>query len=234
LNTIPSWQGLLAELAGAPLDPVPMPRKPSMVWPWLVWLIPTGLMFVPVVMSFYGQKLPAEITEAFPWILIPILLVSGLIVGMMATRSLRSQNADLALFGFTMIEPTSKLTRFTGEYQLVGRRHGRPVSVVIERPTRRIGASVVRVAAPSPSFELVGQGIQLFAKPGPSAALLGLLATICPSGLWDGVTVHGGPEGILVRRPALWTAFPSLEIERRWLYDLWLAEHLAAALTAHR
>jgi hypothetical protein len=234
MNTVPTWHGLLAELAGAPLDPVPMPPKQSFVWLWALWLIPTGLLFVPVIMSFWGQKLPVEITDSFPWILLPILLASGLVVGLMQARGLRAHNADLAYFGLTMIEPSSRLARLTGQYQLVGRRHGRPVGVLLERPTRRIGASVVSVGAPSPSFELVGQGAQLFAKPGPSAALLGLLATICPSGLWDGITVHGGPEGIFVRRPALWTAFPSIEIERRWLYDLWLAEHLAAALTAHR
>jgi hypothetical protein len=189
---------------------------------------------VPVVLSFSGRSLPAEITAAFPWIVLPILLAAGAIAFSMRARALRAHNADLALFGLVMHEPSSLLARMTGQYQLTGRRWGRSVGVLLEKPTRRIGPSVVSVAAPSPAFELVGQGVQLFAKPGPPAPLLGILAANCPTGPWDGVTVSGGSDGILVRRPALWTLLPDIERERRWLYDLWLAEHLAAALAAQR
>jgi hypothetical protein len=231
---VPTWHALLAELAAAPSDPVVTPPKRSLAWLWALWLILTGLLFVPVVLSFSGRSLPVEITNAFPWILLPIVLVAGAVVAVMQARALRAHNADLALFGFAAVEPSSLLARLTGQYQLTGRRWGRPVWVLLEKPTRRIGPSVVSVGAPSPSFELVGQGVQLFAKPGPPAPLLGFLATVCPAGPWDGVTVTAGPDGIIVRRRALWTPLPDVERERRWLYDLWLAERLATALTTHR
>ena len=85
-----------------------------------------------------------------------------------------------------------------------------------------------------PSFELVGRGAQLFAKLGPPPSLLALLATLCPPGFWDGVTVTAGPDGITVRRAATWIPFPDVERRRRWLYDLWLAERLAKALAPHQ
>lgn len=237
VSTVPTWHALLAELAGAPSEPVATTPKQSFVWLWALWLIPTGLVFVPVFLSFAGRSLSAEITGAFPWIAVPIVLASSAIVGLMQLRYRRSYDADIALFGLRELRPTSLLARLASSCQFTGRRWGRAVWISVEMPSRpagTIGESTVNVGAQLPFFELVGQGAQLFAKPGPPPALLALLASRCPAGFWDGVTVTAGPDGITVRRAATWTPLPDVERERRWLYDLWLAERLATALIVHR
>lgn len=237
MNTVPTWHALLAELASAPMDPVTTPPRQSFGWLWALWLIPTGMMFVPVFLSVSGQKLPRAITDAFPWIVVPILLVSGVIVGIMGSRAVRAYNADLALFGLGELRPASWLARLGNTSQFSGRRWGRAVWISVDMPSKpagAIGASIVNIGAQVLSFELVGQGVQLFAKAGPSAPVLAALATICPTGPWDGVTVTAGPDGITVRRAASWALRNHVERERQWLHDLWLAEHLAAALSAHR
>lgn len=232
VSTVPTWHALLGELAAAPPEPVATPPKQSFLWLWALWLIPTGLMFVPVLLSFDGRKLPVEITNAFPWVVMPILLMASAIGAVMMTRARRAYDADLALLGLRELRPASLLARLANTYQLMGCRWGRSVWIghdLPSKPAGTIGASTVNVGAQVPSFELVGQGAQLFAKPGPPPQLLAFLAPLCPAGFWDGVTVTAGPEGITVRRAASWAAFADVERTRRWLYDLWLAERLAAA-----
>jgi hypothetical protein len=102
--------------------------------------------------------------------------------------------------------------RFTGE------RHGRAVTVEIDS-----GASEVRVAGAAPVFEAKARDGKVRGKRRGElpAEIERKLAGVPASPGWRGVSVTGGPEGILVRRKPVG--------ERGWLPDLWLAERLARA-----
>jgi hypothetical protein len=104
-----------------------------------------------------------------------------------------------------------------GPTVLGGKRHGREVEVSID------GAdSYTQVAGSYPQFELRGKSQRLIAQGAVPAAARQVLEPLKASPYWTGVKVQSGSDGIRVQRKAT--------VERRWLYDLWLAERLAAAL----
>jgi hypothetical protein len=104
--------------------------------------------------------------------------------------------------------------RLIGPTVMAGERHGRSVEVRQEQ-----GHSKVTVHAAVPAFDARARDGRLRAKDA-SSALDSVLRTLPSSERWKGVSVHGGPEGIVVERKGDLGS---------WLCDLWLAERLADA-----
>jgi hypothetical protein len=176
--------------------------------------------------------------------LVPLLVGAALIAVLALLASLRvvgpgggleraytSMERSVEPLGLTMDErptvaasrrptpPYGLKTDVRGALRFSGRRHGRPVTVALEN-----GASEVRVAGAAPSFEAKARDGRVRGE--LPAAIEGTLAAVPGSPAWRGVSVSGGPDGILVRRKPV--------AERGWLPDLWLAERLAEAAGARR
>ncbi len=105
--------------------------------------------------------------------------------------------------------------RLFGPTVMRGERHGQKVEVHQEQ-----GASETTVHAPVPEFEARVRRGGFVVEDGASG-LAAALEAVPASERWKGVTVHGGPDGVVVARKG----DPSA-----WLCDLWLAEHLAERL----
>jgi hypothetical protein len=199
---------------------------------WAMW---GALMVVMLAPPILGA--PPALTSA---IMMLAAVLSIPLVYLMRERGMDAYNADLPLFGLEEVErPRMVLGRggavLMGQLALRGRRWGRAVFVTVDASSRKagtLGASVVTVAAPSPRFEITGDGGRLRAAPGAPAPVLLLLDAIGHAAPWHDITVRAGPEGISVSRGAAWRWLPSPEKERRWLYDLWLAEHLARVVSS--
>jgi hypothetical protein len=105
--------------------------------------------------------------------------------------------------------------RLFGPTAMMGERHGHKVEVHQEQ-----GGSETTVHAAVPEFEArVRRG--RFAAPEGASPAAAALEAVPASERWKGVTVRGGPGGVVVARQG----DPSA-----WLCDLWLAEHLADEL----
>jgi hypothetical protein len=105
--------------------------------------------------------------------------------------------------------------RLFGPTAMMGERHGHKVEVHQEQ-----GASETTVHAAVPEFEArVRRG--RFAEHNGASPAAAVLEGVPASERWKGVTVRGGPGGVVVARKG----DPSA-----WLCDLWLAEHLADEL----
>jgi hypothetical protein len=111
--------------------------------------------------------------------------------------------------------------RISGALVLSGERHGRAVTARLGEGERG-RASEVTVRAAVPEFEARSRDGRVRAAKGAPEAIAAALAAVPNSIRWKKVRVEGGPEGIVVTRKA--------GGQGDWLADLWLAEHLAAAL----
>jgi len=107
--------------------------------------------------------------------------------------------------------------RLRGPTVVGGPRHDRPVEVTIASGRSE---TVVRgdfgtwsVSVERQRFRAAGEGV----PPG----VLAFLESLAASSQWTGVKVQSGAGGIRVTRKS--------SAELAWLYDLWLAEQLAAA-----
>jgi hypothetical protein len=105
--------------------------------------------------------------------------------------------------------------RLVGPTVMVGERHGRTVEVHQEQ-----GRSETTVRGSVPRFEAQVRRGRFAVQDGASDAA-SVLETVTRSERWKGVTVRGGPDGVVVDRKGDPAA---------WLCDLWLAERLAEAL----
>lgn len=105
--------------------------------------------------------------------------------------------------------------KLIGPTVMSGQRHGRRVEV-----RREQGLSELTVHDPVPAFEAKVRGGRFAAADGASNAAA-VLRGLPESERWKGVTVRGGPDGIVVDRKGDPDA---------WLCDLWLAERLADQL----
>lgn len=121
---------------------------------------------------------------------------------------------------------------------LWGTRHGRQVFVRLgvdesgegyDLVTNRGLRQIVVVRAAFSPFELRGHDgvIEPTSAGAPAPAVLAALAELDPSpDVWRDLQVVAGPEGIVTTRPQLDDGVNG------WIYDLWLAEHLANATQA--
>jgi hypothetical protein len=96
-----------------------------------------------------------------------------------------------------------------------GTRHGRGVHVQIED-----GTSLVHVAVPAPEFKARSRYGHLQTD---DDAVQQALSALPVSNRWTGVKVSGGPDGITISRKT--------KSNEAWVYDLWLAEALAGAMS---
>jgi hypothetical protein len=110
-----------------------------------------------------------------------------------------------------------------------GTRHGRRVALrmgVVPSMWRGRGAYEVHVETPVVPFRVRDEEGRLAAEPGALPEVEAFVAGLAPApSVWREVTVEGGPDGILARRPV--TAHP-----QGYIYDLWLVERLADRLGA--
>jgi hypothetical protein len=109
-----------------------------------------------------------------------------------------------------------------GAVVLTGERHGRAVTVRMPADEGVRARSEVRVAAPSPDFELRSRDGRVKAADGAPPAVVEALRAVPNSPRWKGVRGHGGDGVIAIERKGGGTS--------EWLLDLWLAERLAEAL----
>jgi hypothetical protein len=100
-----------------------------------------------------------------------------------------------------------------GPTAMAGERHGHKVDV-----RQEAGLSEVIVHANVPEFGAKAKGGR-FAADDRESNMATILSSLSASDRWDGVTVHGGADGVVVDRKG----DPSA-----WLCDLWLAERIAA------
>lgn len=108
-------------------------------------------------------------------------------------------------------------TEMRGAMVLEGERHGRGVSVRIQS-----GADTVTyLRAPVADFSVAAKGERLKAPQGSPPRVAEALESLKASSHWKGVSVTAGDEGITVIR--------TRDTGSEWLWDLWLAELLAAA-----
>lgn len=102
-----------------------------------------------------------------------------------------------------------------------GVRHGRAVTIRLFAE----GASLVRVAQLTPAPTLCAPGgRRLHAALAAFPALAAAAAALPESAQWEGCEVSTGPAGVEITRGRRGRG------ARFWLYDLWLAERLAAAV----
>jgi hypothetical protein len=110
-----------------------------------------------------------------------------------------------------------------------GTRHGRRVALrmgVVPSMWRDRGAYEVQVDAPVLPFRVTEEDGRLAAEPGALPEVEALVGAMAASpAVWRDVTIEGGPDGILARRPV--KAHP-----QGYIYDLWLVERLADRLGA--
>ncbi|BEP13051.1 hypothetical protein acdb102_13620 [Acidothermaceae bacterium B102] len=110
-----------------------------------------------------------------------------------------------------------------------GTRYGRPV--LMNQGNQRSGqkgAVVCWVSAATPHLSITGQDGRIVAEGSPPLEVSTFLARLSAQPrLWKHVHLVGGAEGVVVKRPITTLMHP-----QGWIYDLWLAEHLAH-LTAY-
>lgn len=110
-----------------------------------------------------------------------------------------------------------------------GTRNGRPVVLrigVVPSIWRERGANEVEVQASVLPFRMSAEDGRLIAEAGGPPELTEFLSGLTPAPkVWRELTVEGGPDGILARRPV--TAHP-----QGYVYDLWLVERIADRLGA--
>jgi hypothetical protein len=111
--------------------------------------------------------------------------------------------------------------------RMTGVRNGRQVEIRIGHTARGLNVGGVQVtwvrAATQPFGIRSADGILV----ADDAAAAGLISGFAPSRAWDDVTLHGGPAGIVARRPIAMRGQ-----QAGFAYDLWLCERLAGALGA--
>lgn len=98
-----------------------------------------------------------------------------------------------------------------------GSRHGREVVV-----DAYAGRSAVLVTQPGPVYRLDGRNDRLQPQGGPvPPAHAELIATLAADDRFNAIRVESGPAGIRVDRRGA-------SVNQDWLFDIWLAERLAA------
>ena len=162
--------------------------------------------------------------QVAPFILLPFAM---LYVRMMMARAATTSNRMLDPLGLTLTQMPKVGVRprgfqdgmrsdVQGSTVLEGERHGHPVRLELGRTQR----TEVRVEVPS--FEVGRKGERLVAPASAPAAVKQMIEGLGPSSRWKKLQrVQGGSEGIVVERKP--------DSESGWMWDLWLAERLAAA-----
>jgi hypothetical protein len=107
-------------------------------------------------------------------------------------------------------------SQVVGPTVLSGERFGRAVVVTIDGSTTE-----TRVGAACSNYELKGQRERVRAEGSVPAEVSDVLSSLGASPRWTSMKLVAGPDGIVVTRRS--------GAHQPWLYDLWLAERLAAS-----
>jgi hypothetical protein len=111
-----------------------------------------------------------------------------------------------------------------------GLRHGRQVEVRVQAAARGLRATPIQatwVRAAVPAFTATADDGH-FAVSGDAGGAAGdIIMSLAVSPAWDHLVLRGGPDGLAAQRRTTMRGQNA-----GWLYDLWLAERLAAALGA--
>jgi hypothetical protein len=132
----------------------------------------------------------------------------------------------------------STSTTILEPHRMWGEREGRSVEIRLG-PNEKIEGNrtmfsnkniqaITRVATPMPEFVLDGDGGALRTTSVLPGAVNSVLVSIGPSEVWHELRIVAGPAGIEARRPIVGDALNS------WLYDLWLCERIARALSTRQ
>jgi hypothetical protein len=229
--TIADDNSLLAALATEPLDHEAMLRARRGIWGLSRDSIgSTG----PMIALIFCAVVPWQLFQ-FVWSMVIFVPIIVAYAGYLSAKALGSggaldqgyaASAELVKpLGLSLVErPTVTVERriggpgkeveVEGEVVYAGNRHGRQVSVRIER-----GATIT-VAGEFESFEVRARGERLVADDAAPPTVAAVLAPLRSSSYWKGVQVAGGADGIVVERKR--------DGALHWMRDLWLAERLAA------
>jgi hypothetical protein len=229
---------LLHALAIKPVDDAAIAESTSRIWsitrgsmnsgailmvliacaviPWQLFTAYWSIyIFVPIIVAYVG------------WLAARVIMPGGTL-----DQAYDSSAPMLGALGLEQVErPEIRIQprvagpglqkRVRGEIEYAGARHGRQVTVRIPAdggPTRTtLGGTFeeLRVAA---------KGERLVARRGAPTAVNAVLDPLPRSSYWNGVSVSAGPDGLVVERKR--------DGGQHWLRDLWLAEHLADALSS--
>ena len=113
--------------------------------------------------------------------------------------------------------------QMVGSLAYRGTRHGRNVAVEVPYDG---GATTTALGGAFPELAISEQRGRLHAKPGAPMAINAVLDPLTASESWKGVTIAGGPQGLVVERER--------DGALHWMRDLWLAERIADALAKSR
>jgi hypothetical protein len=105
-------------------------------------------------------------------------------------------------------------SELVGAASYAGERHGRAVTLRLSRET------TTTIAGAFDSFEVKAKDQHRHAAASSPATVAAVVDALAASTLWTGVTITGGPAGIVVERK---------RGTEHWMCDLWLAERLADA-----
>jgi len=228
---------LWAALATEPIDDAALrarrevwaPARSSMRLGWLI----TPLIFPAVVPIYlFDTFVPLFVWAALIVALALIYLARTLMPGGTLDQGYERTDSAMAPLGLEVTErPRIRIeprvaqpgmrSRLEGAVALSGKRHGRDVSVRFESGVVR-PVSEVAIGAKTPEFALKARDGRLRSPDGTQESVTAVLAELPASTRWRGVSVEGGPDGIVVQRKG--------NAQGEWLCDLWLAERLAEAL----
>jgi hypothetical protein len=223
---------LLVALAVKPIDREVIAAASARVWGWTRGSISSAtLLMILIGCAVIPWQLWTAYWSIYVFVPIIIVYVSYLAVraigaGGRLDQAYADSAATLEPLGLRMSERPEVVVRgrpvgpgaqadVVGASVFVGERHGRPVTVTIEGSdaTTAIGGAVT-------PFRVEAKGERLRVD-GDAPAVAVALEPLRASSYWKGVTVSGGPKGIVVTR--------GHDGGSHWMRDLWLAERLAEA-----
>lgn len=224
--------GLLIALATVAVDPAQVLAARSTGWNLARGsqrsaAVMTVLVIVLMVPALALQEPRLIVLGAVPIVLYAVVLALRVVrPGGTLDRAYAASDVQLSPLGLQTvarpeitIQPTvpadSAQIRLIGATVFAGERHGRAVEI-----RTGSGGTQTTVAASVPAFSLAGERQRLSADGPVPDAVASMLATLGPSSHWTSVKLTAGPQGIVVTRRR--------RGDREWLYDLWLAEHVAA------
>jgi hypothetical protein len=188
----------------------------------------TLLIVVLMVPAVALQDVRLIVLAAVPIVLYAVVLAARTIrPGGTLDQAYAAHDAQLAPLGLSGEERPDVVVvpRLAGEgmqSQLVGatvlsgERHGRAVEVTIDG-----SKTTTRVMAPGPAFALEGHRQRVRAEGEVPSGVQRVLDELGASPRWTSMKLEAGGEGIVATRRS--------GDGQAWLYDLWLAERIAAS-----
>lgn len=227
-------RSLLADLAVSPIDARAIDEASGRTWGLVRGSINSGAILMVLI---FCAVVPWQLFR-FYWslyVFVPIIVIyasflTARLLGPGGSLGPLYEDAAPTMkpLGLTLVEaPRVKIRRravgpgsdaqIVGAAAYEGERHGRPVSLRIAK------GSTTTLGGEFAPFTVAAKGERLSATARAPAAVTAVIEPLVASEIWKGVSIKGGPAGIVVERK---------QGAQHWMCDLWLAERLAAA-SAH-